>query len=1003
MRDFKKILIVICVLALLTVGCVILAFATDGEEEDVNKGSVAELTELVVTAERAVDANKKRTAILAISEYMNTKTIDPSEEGYEDTILRIRTVAVEGAYLYLVTIPEQIDDLEKAEEWTEVFMKADELLRLFEIPNGTAGFNAAKDIYDKTLVQISSLLIETIGTDIADDPNPKTAENKIKLNKANRIINYCTPFGSDEEINTAMAEIKASFDACIEAHNAAVEKNLAALDRQNDVNNYDLPIYYEQDFEALRTGDGIGQMAGWSYNSNGTINRIGVREEKNGNKFYLHEYLEKERPAGSFIQRGLSGINVEKGLVFEFDIAIFSEMPKQGIVVETGSLNGAFPPPYLYINGNGDICANDQRTVLLPNAMTKGGWLHVIIALDPSDFVYKLYVEGQHLGSYSAKFADGSTFDHSKVAFRLSGGPSTQGDVAYDNFMIYAGNNYRNHDRLANMTEAEKFAYFVEYFVTDTNPILDRKTAYDRAGEYIDNYRTVTNPETGEYEYTELVGDDEALKAAVDTYQAFDIDSLLSEAMAANLETYVAYIEELRAIERSTETTTKRNNKVSEIIEFVRKNLGLIDLTLDIYTSNPTDGNLNAPNGTSDYDEYTTIYNRIVKQIEYDTQSAAFVRYIKKFQNATSVAATERYYNFARDLINADSIDLGLIANPDTPYRENFRDLIDAYEVYLNASVKIDAITKESNSKKIIQCISAISHLRTEEQWDANADEMNEYLNIVKDTILGTDANGDLLYNPSYAGIDEAVRFFNRAYAHFYAKLQDDHVEYIASIIDLITATDDYVEKIGLVALIERYLDTNDINYEDSRIAPLLDRFETYKDELVFRGEDYANILRENSVKFRNLVEKMRTAETYQEQAEYYEQAALYYFSIDTTVEGTLRAIEIYDEYKIELDRIKESSVRFLEAVSIYNACQTKEERYEALVDCYYNAQFAELSYDGVVEALAEYQAAYDAYMGYANSANSDLAATGNAVGSLRTNSGITVIISIIIKNIFGI
>lgn len=1003
MRDFKKILIVICVLALLTVGCVILAFATDGEGDAANKGSVAELNEHIVVAERATDVNKKRTAILAISEYINSKEIDPSEEGYEDAILRIQAVAVEGAYLYLVTIPEQIDDLEQAEEWTEVFMNADELLRLFEIPNGTAGFNAVKDMYDKTLVQISSVLIKTIGTDIADDPTPNTAENKIKLNKANRIISYCTPFGSDEEINTAMAEIKVSFDACMEAHNIAVEKNLAVLDRQNDVNNYDLPIYYEEDFDNMRVGDGIGQMAGWSFNSNGTINRIGVREEKNGNKFYLHEYLEKERPAGSFIQRGLSGLNTEKGLVFEFDIAIFSEMPKQGILIETGSLNGSFPPPYLYINGNGDICANDQRTVLLPNAMTKGGWLHIIIALDPSDFVYKLYVEGQYLASYSAKFADGSTFNHNKVAFRLSGGASSQGDIAYDNFLIYAGNNYRNHDRLVNMTDAEKFAYFVEYFVTDTNPILDRKTAYDRAGEYIDDYRTVTNPETGEYEYTELVGDDEALKAAIDTYQAFDIDSLLSAAMAANLETYISYIEQLRAFERSTATTTQRNNKVNEIVDFVRKNLGLIDLTLDIYTSNPTDGNIHAPNGTSDYDEYTTIYNRIVKQIDYDTHSTAFVNYIKKFQNATSVAATERYYNFARDLINADSIDLGLITNPDTPYRENFQDLINAYEVYLNAAVKIDEVTKDNNAKRIVQCMSAISHLRTEEQWDANADEMNEYLSIVKDIILGTDANGDLLYNPSYAGVDEAVRFFNRAYAYFYTKLQDDHVEYITDIIDLITDTDDYVEKIGLVALIERYLDTNDVDYAEPRIRSLLDRFETYKDELVFRGEDYSNILRENSVKFRNLVEKMRTAETYQEQVEYYEQAALYYFSIDTTIEGTLEAIEIYDEYKIELDRIKESSVRFLEAVSIYNACQTKEEKYEALVDCYYNAQFAELSYDGVVEALAEYQVAYDAYMGYVSSANNDVTAIGNAVGSLRTNSGITVIVSIIIKNIFGI
>lgn len=1001
MRDFKKILIVICVLALLTVGCVVLALATDGEE-DANIGSVAELSELIVTAERATDADAKYKAIFAISDYLNTKEMDATEEGYDDAMLRIQSVAVEGAYLYLYTIPEDVQATGKVDEWTDVFMKADDLLRVFEIPNGTAGFNSVKKMYDNTLIDISAFLIETIGTDIADDPNPKTAENKIKLNKANRIITYCTPFGSDEAIIAAMTEIKESFDACLAAHNAAVARNLAELDKQNDVNNYDLPIYYEEDFEGMRVSEGIGQMQGWSFNSNGTINRIGVREEKNGNKFFLHEYLEKANPAGSFIQRSLSGMNTEKGLVFEFSIAVFSDIPKEGILVETGSLDGAFPPPYLYINGNGDICENNKKTVLLANALTKGGWLDIIIALDPSDFVYKLYVEGEYLGSYNAKFDNGSSYDHSKVALRLSGGPSSQGDVAYDNFRIYAGNNYRNPDRLVNMTDEEKFVYFVEYFTTDTNPVIDRKTAYDKAAEFVDDYRTIINSETGEYEYTEIVGDNEALKAAVDTYEAFDLDALLSAAMGANLRTYVALVEELRSIKRSADTVVARKNKSTEIVDFTRKNLGLIDLTLDVYSSDAGEGNRNAPNGTSDYEEYSLIYNRIVKQIEYDTNSTAFVKYIKKFENATSLAATERYYGFARDLINSDGIDLSLISNPDTPGRENFSELIKAYETYLNAEKKVDSVTKDSNAKRIVQCMTAISHLRTEEQWEANADEMNEYLNIVKDVVLGTDSAGKPLYNTSYEGIDEAVRFFNRAYAYFYAKQQEDHVSYITSIIDLIVATDDYVDKIGLVALVERYLDTNDVDVTDSRIAALLTRFETYKAELEFREVDYAKVLRENSVKFRNLVEKMRTAKTYAEKVEYFEQAALYYFSIDTTVEGTERAIEIYDEYKIELEIIKESSVKFLEAVSIYNACETDEDRYAALVECYYNAQFAELSYEGVADAMAEYQAEYDAYMGYVTAVNSDLVAAGNAVGSLRTNSGITTVIAIIIKKIFG-
>ena len=48
------------------------------------------------------------------------------------------------------------------------------------------------------------------------------------------------------------------------------------------------------------------------------------------------------------------------------------------------------------------------------------------------------------------------------------------------------------------------------------------------------------------------------------------------------------------------------------------------------------------------------------------------------------------------------------------------------------------------------------------------------------------------------------------------------------------------------------------------------------------------------------------------------------------------------------------------------------------------------------------YKAAYDAYMGYAEAVNTEVVASGNVVGSLRTNCGITEVIAIIIKKVFG-
>ena len=280
---------------------------------------------------------------------------------------------------------------------------------------------------------------------------------------------------------------------------------------------------------------------------------------------------------------------------------------------------------------------------------------------------------------------------------------------------------------------------------------------------------------------------------------------------------------------------------------------------------------------------------------------------------------------------------------------------------------------------------------------------MEEYLNLLKDIVLNLDSYGSLQYDPDFEGITEAVEFFNASYTFFYALLQDEHVAHIQGVLDRVAATDAYIEKLGMVSGLEKYVTVNDIDYSDERIIDLLNDIDTCKAELQLRKEDYAKILKQNAVYFTNLVERMRTAQTYNEQRDYYEQAYELYFNLDITVDGAERAVEIFDEYKINLDRIAKSSVRFIEAVAIYRACETEDEKYAALVECYYNAQFVEMSYDGAEEAMEEYLAAYNAYMSYANAVNNDLTATGNAVGSIRANCGITNVIAIIVKKLFGV
>lgn len=973
MSNFRKILVVICVFALLSVGCVF-AVAAAG----INDGTVEELAALVDAAEKAADKNAKYNATLAVGEYINTKNIDAEAEGYAEVIARAHKLAVDAAIPF-------INDAAAANIAPDsaylAITNANDLLRLYEIAEETEGYADAKTNFDAALLNSLTSLVNNLDANI--ETTLKTASNKVKINKVNRVLAECLPYGDAAFLD----EVKANFATLLAAHERAVEKNLATLDDANAISNYDLPIFITEDWERQPVGmDKSNIGTSWTVDLKNASNKVGIVQEENGNKYYVHQYLEKAKPEATYIQMGLSKTDASKGLVFEFDIATFGQFPEKGIFIETGGVNistgRVFPPHYFIVDGKGNITSN-TGTIVLPNAFVKGQWLHIMIILEPKEFVYKLYVEGEFLAQYDAK-ASGEKFDHNKAAFRLSGQPSTSGEISYDNLLIYGGDSYRIHDKFDGMSDDEKFLYYVDYFSDTERSIAERNVAYNEASKLLEKY-------WAEDAYTEAASTDE-LKSAVDVYLTFDIEILLKDIKDKNLDAYISLVQDLLAIDRAQNTLTDRESAILAITEFSDENKNLID--------NVADKN---GNGTPDYTEYYNAYNTALSEARYDANAPTFIQYMSRFEKAEVISTKQRNFNKAKAMIDEGTLDLNLLTNPNHPARDNFPDLIAAYNTYVNGKLLIAEITRTNNSDKIIKCIDMIKMYTTEEEWLENEELMVKYLEIVKRVVKDVDADGNLLYDPEMDGVYEALTFYNKAYGFFYARLQTEHVEYISGILDMAAATEAYIEKLGLVSIIDRYLHDNDIDYNDARIIDLINDLETCKAELLLREEDYAKILIQNAVYFVNIVERMRTAQTYGEQREYFEQATALYFNIDITVDGAANAVAIYDEYKVKLDRIAESSIKFLEAVALYEAAETEDEKYAALVECYYNAQFVEMSYDGAKEAMATYQAAYDAYMGYVNAVNSDVTATGNAMGSLRANCGMLTIIAIIIKKLFGV
>ncbi len=981
MRNFKKILMVICVFAFLTVGCVLLAYAT----EDGNTGTVEGLNKLITAAEAETDATLKHIAILAAGEYFGTHTIDPAEEGYDEAVAKVNE-------LLLSSTKPQLDAIGKnsvtALDAYNAITKANDLLKYV---TDEEGLNDVKVQFDSALVKTVDLLVDALDADI--ETTLATATNQVALNRAKRVLSECTPYGDSD-----LSALKAEFDELSAAHDRAVKINYEKLDGENIINDYDLPVFFTEDWEACRAGMTGNDLGGrWDVQLKGTKNQAGIEVDENNNRYYVHRYLEKDSPAASYAQITLSTykVSASEGLVFEFDVATMGDMPALGIQIEPGGYNmpdgsRVFPANYFFADGEGNIRAKGVGgEILLPNAFVKGEWLHIVIVFEPNEFVYKLYVAGEYIGQYDAKYS-GQTYDHSKLAFRLSGQSSTYGEIAYDNISIYSGTSYRQRDKFESMTADEQFLYYVNYMNDESKTLASQYLAYQRAEEALSNYWTY-DEENGVGSYTENAATEE-LKAAVDNYLAFDVEKLLVEVRKLNLAEYIKLVEAIANLERNMDNAKTRLAEAEKVASFANKNNGLIDLVID--------GN---NNDQPDYTEYNLIYQRIVREATYDGNAEAFIRYINKFENAPTLATKERHYAKAKDLVGNNGIDISLITNETAPGRENFLDLIAAYEIYLNADAIVYELMKENNSNKIVNCVDRLSGYVTEEDWLANREEMEKYLNILKPIILEVGIDGQPAYDSTYKGVKDAVLYFNNAYSFFYALHQDEHVAYISGKLDQVLGTETYIEKIGYVSQIERYINKNELNYKDERIVNLLNNLETCKAELLLREEDYGKILNQNAVYFVNIVERMRTAETYSEQKKYFDEATLLYYYIDASVEGAEKAVAIYDEYKINLDRKAESSITFIESVAIYKACQTEDEKYAALVECYGSAQFVEMSYEGAKEAMDEYLAAYDAYVNYVNAVNEEVTLTGNAVGSLRINSGIFTVIAVIIKKIFGV
>lgn len=825
----------------------------------------------------------------------------------------------------------------------------------------------ASDGYADTVTAVQAKALaqaQVYLTEMASEAVASTANNQIAVNRFNAFIKLGLCDADSDDYKALMTDAEARIALQAEAK----EANRQAMLGKSTLSDYNLSVIINSDLEngenPFRTTDKKG------------VCKVDVKDGA------LHIVTAKtDAKTSAYVQHdGWADLAANSGVVIDFDFANFGDVMTR-FHLEGGGHNSLKDDSRVFVSYF-SITSDGVKTgdyagqkVVLKNAVVTGEWLHFTVIYDPVSYTFSLYCEYELLDSYTAEI-NGHRVKINNVRFATDTEPV--GHHAFDNVQVYAGTTLRDLNMFQKMSAEEKFVYYANYYTNDeSNDILGRYTSQKNVNAAIDNYlnedgsfKPFEQGNLSDEEYAALLV---KVQQAIEKVNSFDATEFISGLKRSNCNTFIEYVGELGAIKRELNNSNidSRAKAVKKIEDFLISTDGIIE----------------------ESDEYKAAFNTYLmhqRNRYVDENILVFNKYMEVYTKVETLSALRKYYNLAKELYEDESYPI----NPEDALLEGFEAFAAAYELYSNAERRIEGVERDQNSKKILSCYSLIS-VFDQSEWDANYDYINPYVVTIRNII----SSG--YYNFDYEGVDKIIDAFEPMDDHFYSLLQDVHIAEISARLDFVYNNDAYIEKMGTLSYITRYLESNDIDRENPEMAALIANYETALDELKFREDDYETVLKQNASYFVSLVEKMRISDNFNEKRELYDKATGFYFALDASEDDVKAAIKVFDEHTLYFETGETSSKLFLDAVVILRTAETEQEKYAALVDCYIFSADAVLTYDGVKEAMEYYTAEYNAYNSAAVATIEVIENIGVTVGSVRANCGVNSIIAVIIKKIF--
>ncbi len=738
------------------------------------------------------------------------------------------------------------------------------------------------------------------------------------------------------------------------------------------------------------SGTAFPHNMAWSHTHNAnTVGNATYAEVVNedGNKFLLmtlgkgttelRDETGNSSAVGSvngFFDMGRIG-DTTNGLVFEFDIMTYSDTVKGFLISCSGMAknNKSNVIDYFWFE-NGDIKYKPYHgyegwVTAAQDVFTAGQWTHITLCYTTNDGTgaqaVTLYVDYEPIGVWAnVSNRNGWLYDLTQFRLRPNSSHTT---IALDNIQTYPGTTYRDRTNVIGNTNADKFKLYVDIVTDENYSELNRSYALNEIGKIYD-----------------AVKSDSSLASYVERYESLDQSDKDEISGAAREYVYnqlkydvISRLDPFKRPDGSNGVTSEnyesRRNASSAISKFITDN------ALNIVLTDP---------------RIAEIQNQLVQlnmDIEHMENIVNLVYAMRRFDRASTYSAMQRRYAEIQELFELCAFyDVSNYqAVCDDPLIVEVEKLLKTDVLSYIESIPgvIDVRNRLERSKLLIECMEIIAAMEgyeaTEEYWSDHYDEINVYVQVARDIVKSE------VYNPDVEGFAEAKENFEAIDNYFYELLQLEHIEIIGDKLNDFKNVSSYIEKKGICTFVEKYVASNDLDMNNEEIVSLLELLEVYIRDVEIQFGTNEGVIRQNTIAFVNIVERMPTCTTYAELKALYEEAFNYSYAMDVTLEevDVNAALDEFDSYNEILKETEAYSALLKGYVKQLKNAKNIKDMYPNLVKCSLVVDKISTDIEGVDDAFNTYNEYLANYNKGIEDVNSAIDETTNIVCSVRTVS----------------